>query len=77
MLFAGKARHFYWRFHKTSPVLRWDLLCQAFRKQFRDTRTDVDVREDIRDRKQKEKEKFDSFHDAIMQMIDGLEVPSP
>jgi len=75
MLFEGKARDFYWRFHKTSPVLRWDLLCQAFRKQFRDTRTDVDIREAIRDRKQKEKENFDSFHDAIMQMMDGLEVP--
>jgi len=75
MLFEGKARDFYWRFHKTSPVLRWDLLCQACRKQFRDTRTDVDIRETIRDRTQKEKVNLDSFHDAIMQMMDGLEVP--
>jgi len=75
MLFKGQARDFYWRLHKTSPVLRLDLLCQAFRKQFRDTHTDVDIREAIRGRKQKEKENFDSFHDAIMQMMDGLEVP--
>jgi len=74
ILFEGKARDFYWRFHKTSPVLRWDLLCQAFRKQFRNTRTDVDIGEAIRDRKQKEKKNFDSFHDTIMQMMDGLEV---
>ncbi|XP_052837401.1 uncharacterized protein LOC128253212 [Drosophila gunungcola] len=76
ILFEGKARDFYWRFHKTAPMpWGWDFLCQALRKQFRDTRSDVDIREAIRDRKQKERENFDSFYEAIMQMMDGLEVP--
>ncbi|XP_043063199.1 uncharacterized protein LOC26534985 [Drosophila yakuba] len=75
LLFDGKARDFYWRFHKSVREVRWDSLCYALRKQFRDTRTDVDIREAIRDRKQKEKEDFDSFHDAIMQLMDSLETP--
>jgi len=33
LLFDGKARQFYWRFHKTSSEIRWDLLCLALRKQ--------------------------------------------
>jgi len=61
--------------HKTSPTLRWDVVCQALRKQFRDTRTDVDIREALRDRKQKEGANFDSPYEAIIQMMDGLEVP--
>jgi len=51
------------------------LLTEALRKQFRDTRTDVDLRETIRNRKQKEKESFDAFYDAIVQITDCLEVP--
>jgi len=75
VLFEGKAREYYWRFHKVSDSSRWDLLTEALRKQFRDTRTDVDLRETIRDRKQKEKESFDAFYDAIVQITDCLEVP--
>jgi len=51
------------------------VVCQALRKQFRDTRTDVDIREAFRDRKQKEGANFDSPYEAIIQMMDGLEVP--
>ncbi|XP_033233219.1 uncharacterized protein [Drosophila pseudoobscura] len=75
ILFDGKAREFFWRFHKSVVVVRWDVLCQALKKQFRDTRTDVDIREAIRDRKQKEKEGFDAFYDAIVQLMDSLESP--
>jgi len=42
ILFDGKAREFYWRYHKSSRSLGWISLCEALRKQFRDTRTDVD-----------------------------------
>lgn len=49
--------------------------CLALRKQFRDTRTDVDIREDIRDRKQRENENFDTFYDAIVALMDELEIP--
>ncbi|XP_041565648.1 uncharacterized protein LOC108148614 isoform X3 [Drosophila elegans] len=77
LLFDGKARDFYWRYHKScnGEGLDWKALCQALRKQFRDTRSDVDIREAIRDRKQKEKENFDTFHEAIVSLTDGLEVP--
>lgn len=74
-LFEGKADDFYWRYHKSVQVVRWDELCFAFRRQFRDTRTDVDIRELIRDRKQKENENFDSFYDAVVQLTDSLDCP--
>ncbi|XP_052857197.1 uncharacterized protein LOC128265316 [Drosophila gunungcola] len=77
ILFEGKARDFYWRFHKSVRVVNWDGLCCALRKQFRDTRSDVDIREAIRDRKQKDKEDFDTFHDAVVQLMDNLEYPMP
>ncbi|XP_052858125.1 uncharacterized protein LOC128265919 [Drosophila gunungcola] len=74
-LFEGKASDFYWRYHKSVQSVKWSELCGALRRQFRDTRTDVDIRELIRDRKQKEKENFDSFYDAIVQLTDSLECP--
>ncbi|XP_030382988.1 uncharacterized protein LOC115630524 [Scaptodrosophila lebanonensis] len=73
LLFEGKANDFYWRFHKAEQTVRWNSLCMALRKQFRDTRSDVDIRELIRNRKQKEKENFDGFYDAVVQLVDRLE----
>lgn len=75
LLFNGKAREFYWRFHRTADHLRWDELSKALRKQFRDTRTDVDLREAIRDRKQNERENFDSFYDGVVQLTYCLKTP--
>jgi len=72
VLFEGKAREYYWRFHKVSDSSRWDSLTEALRKQFRDTRTDVDLRETIRDRKQKEKDSFEAFYDhRLSESTDG------
>lgn len=75
LLFDGKAGEFYWRFHKANRGMRWGELCDALRNHFRDSRSDVDIRESIRDRKQREKEDFDTFYDAIEQLMDGLGTP--
>ncbi|KAH8245713.1 hypothetical protein KR026_012240 [Drosophila bipectinata] len=75
LLFDGKAGDFYWRFHKANRGMRWGELCDALRNHFRDSRSDVDIREAMRDRKQREKEDFDTFYDAIEQLMDGLETP--
>lgn len=45
------------------------------RTQYRDSRTDVDWRELIRDRKQKTNETFDSFYEAIADISDRLSRP--
>lgn len=77
VLFDWKAREFNWRFHKTAGSSKWDLLTDALGKQFRDTRTDVDLKKAIRDRKQEDRESFESFYDAIVQIMESLEVSVP
>nr|XP_041633555.1 uncharacterized protein LOC121503304 [Drosophila kikkawai] len=47
----------------------------ALRKQFKDTRTEGDIEEVITDRKQREKESFDCFYEAIAKLMDHLEAP--
>nr|XP_041630567.1 uncharacterized protein K02A2.6-like [Drosophila kikkawai] len=75
LLFEGKVRDFYWRCHKQTQNLSWDALCAALRRQFRDARTDLDIREAVRDRKQQDKEGFDAFYNAIEELVDSLEMP--
>lgn len=74
-LFDAKASDFYWRYHRSVSRIRWPDLCRALRKQYRDTRTDVDFREMIRDRKQRSGESFDTFYEAIVSIADKLSEP--
>lgn len=74
-LFEDKAADFFWRYHRTVNSIIWPELCNALRAQFRDTRTDMDYRELIHDRKQKAGETFDSFYEAILKLTDCLEQP--
>lgn len=74
-LFEGKANDWFWRFHKTVDNVRWSDLCRALRQQYKDSRTDVDYREMIRDRKQKPHETFDSFYESVIDLVDRLDQP--
>lgn len=74
-LFDGKANDWFWRFHKTVDIVKWPDLCRALREQYKDSRTDVDIREMIRDRKQKSHESFDSFYESVIDLVDRLEQP--
>lgn len=74
-LFEAKANDWFWRYHQTVPQIKWPDLCVALRKQYKDSRTDVDFREMIRDRKQKVGETFDSFYEAIVDIADRLTEP--
>lgn len=74
-LFEGKASDWYWRYHKTVREITWADLCLSLRRQFKDTRTDMDYRELIRDRKQKPGESFDTFYDSILELVDHLDQP--
>lgn len=76
-LFEGKASDWFWRFHRSVVNITWPILCRALRQQYRDSRTDVDIRELIRDRKQKLNETFDVFYESIVQLIDHLSEPLP
>lgn len=55
--------------------IKWPDLCVSLRRQFKNTCTDMDYRELIRERKQKPGESFDSFYDSILELVDHLEQP--
>lgn len=75
MLFEGKASDWFWRFHKSVGNFQWSDLCRALREQYRDSRTDMDFRELIRDRKQKPNELFDVFYESVIDLVDRLNQP--
>ncbi|XP_073814237.1 uncharacterized protein [Musca autumnalis] len=74
-LFDGKANDRYWRYHRTVQTITWPGLCEALRMHYKDSRTDVDIRELIGDRRQKPAESFDLFYDSIVDLTDRLSEP--
>lgn len=50
-------------------------MCRALRQQYSDSRSDVDIRELIRDRKQKQGESFDNFYESVVELTDRLKEP--
>lgn len=72
-LFTNKANDWYWRYHRQVGVVEWENLCVEMRSQFRDLRTDFDILELIRARKQQPKEKFDVFYEAIQKLMDRMD----
>lgn len=74
-LFEGKAADWFWRYHRSVSSVSWRDLCRALRQQYGDSRTDVDIRELIRDRKQKNGENFDSFFESVVELTDRLKQP--
>lgn len=74
-LFEGKAADWFWRYHRSVPLVSWRELCRALRQQYSDSRTDIDIRELIRDRKQNRGESFDAFYESIVELTDRLKEP--
>ena len=75
LLFEGKARNWFWRFHKSVARFNWIDLCENLKRHFKEVRTDYDVRDQIRNRKQKVGESFSKFFDSVMSMCDHLTLP--
>lgn len=75
VLLLGKAKTWFWRYHKQVPVIDWNSFCTALRFEFKDHRSTYDLREEIRNRKQLPNETFTSFYDTVMAMLDRLPVP--
>lgn len=75
ILLTGKARDWYWRYRKQVPSIQWETFCASIKSQYRDSRTAYDIREEIRNRKQKQGESFDVFFDTISAMMDRLPTP--
>ncbi|KAI8126690.1 hypothetical protein CVS40_3298 [Lucilia cuprina] len=75
ILLTGKAREWYWRYHKRVQVIEWNDFCEAIRCQYREFKSSFDIREEIRNRKQKPGESFDSFFEAVYTIMDKLPTP--
>lgn len=75
VLLSGKARDWYWRYHKQVPVIVWSEFCDAIRCQYKDSKSSYDIKEEIRNRKQKPNETFDSFFECVSNIIDRLQSP--
>ncbi|XP_033252596.1 uncharacterized protein LOC117191964 [Drosophila miranda] len=70
ILLVGKARDWYWRYHKQVDRIVWTEFCAALRQQYKDYRSEFMSKELIRARKQHVGEPFVAFHDAVAGLID-------
>lgn len=77
VLLTGKADKWYWRYHRQVESIQWNEFCAALRYQFKDMRSSFDLKEEVRNRKMKAGESFDSFYDAVCLMVDKLDHPLP
>lgn len=77
ILLNGKAKEWYWRYHKSVESIQWNEFCGALRGQFKDLRSDFDLKEAIRGRKMRPGESFDSFYDSICAIADKLRQSIP
>lgn len=71
-LLTGKARDWYWRYHKQVQYIEWGAFSDALRNQYKEFKSSFDIREDIRARKQKPNETFDVFFEVVSAMMDKL-----
>lgn len=74
-LFEGAASEWYWRYHKKVRCVKWQPLCMALKAQFKDSRTDRNIRSEIEQRKQRSSESFDDFYGVIAALADKLTEP--
>lgn len=75
ILLTGKALAWYWRYHKQVDSIEWKDFCTALRYQFKDFRSNFDIREEVRNRKMKSGESFETFYEEVSSMLDRLEIP--
>ncbi|XP_036319799.1 uncharacterized protein LOC118734185 [Rhagoletis pomonella] len=76
-LFTNEAKDWYWRYRRSVERVTWPTLCQALRTNFQEHRTDTEIKELIRARKQCLYESFDDFRNAILKLAEGLQIPLP
>lgn len=77
VLLTGKAREWFWRYRKQVPSVVWEDFCAAIRYQYKDFKSDSDIREELRNRKQRLGENFESFYDSVSSILDRLSTPIP
>lgn len=77
LLLTGKAQDWYWRYHKQVPQIEWEPFCAALKYQYKEFRSAFDIKEEIRSRKMRTNETFESFYESISSLLDRLDTPMP
>lgn len=72
ILLTGKAQSWFWRYHKRVETIEWDHFCAEIRYQYKDFKTDSDILEELRNRKQKSSENFETFFESVSTIMDRL-----
>lgn len=74
-LFTKEAKDWYWHFRRTVNRVTWPVLCEALRTNFEQHRSDIDIKEDMRARRQTPSESFDDYKNAIYKIAEDLSTP--
>lgn len=75
LLLTGNALRWFWRYHRQVQSIQWDHFCDAMRCQYKEFKSSFDIREELRNRKQKPNESFDNFFDSALAITDRLPTP--
>lgn len=74
-LFIKDAKDWYWRYRRSVDRVTWPSLCQELRTNFEDHKTDTELKEDMRARKQGPTESFDDYKNIILHISENLHTP--
>ncbi|XP_023159122.1 uncharacterized protein LOC101459516 [Ceratitis capitata] len=74
-LFLNEAKDWYWRYRRTIERVTWPSLCEALRTNFQQHKTDFEIKEIVRSRKQGQYECFDDFRNAVIKLAEPLQTP--
>ncbi|KAI8115994.1 hypothetical protein CVS40_11862 [Lucilia cuprina] len=77
ILLAGRVCDWYWRYHKQVEVVEWKEFCEALKYQYKEFKSSFDIHEEIRNRKMKPNESFETFYESVCSMLDKLSTPIP
>lgn len=77
LLLSGKAQDWFWRYHKQVDHIEWEPFCLAIKYQYKEFRSSFDIKEEIRARKMKSNENFETFYEAVSSLLDRLDSPMP
>jgi len=75
VLFVDRASRWFWRVHQLRPNITWAELSASMKQYFKDHNTDTDLKNSIRNRKQRNNESFESYLEAILSIADRIRNP--
>jgi len=74
-LFLGDAKDWYWRYRRSVEKVTWASLCDALKINFGSFRSDTEIIEFMKNRKQGPTETYDSYKNAVLKISESLDRP--